>query len=587
MGKMFSLILNQRLVNYLNVNDIYSDYQFGFRQNRQTSDNIFILNEVMRKYRTEGKKLYVCFIYFRKAFDKVDRTALMLKLLNVGIGGTFYQSIKSMYSKNLVSVKVDSGRTAYFECTQGVRQGDGLSPTLFNVFVNDLVPILLNTECEPAMYGNVPMGCLLYADDLIIISESQNGFENGIKNLLTYCDKWKLKVNTDKSKVMVTCKKKSKQVPHHKFKIHNAELEYVHEYKYLGVIISSTGSFALAQEHLASKGLKGWFSIRNGLYHQQVWDSNVYLHSFDTAIKPILLYGSEIWGMDLINKKDSSKFSFPKLDSSYQCERIHIKICKYVLRVPKSASNSATLAEFGRLPITLCVIKNMLKYYCRLENVDPSSLLGKIYLTSKLEYNRLLKCLSFIQSAIGYTQTHDTIDFDIKMQIKQFTKEFDSHLRAYYKKKFFLSLNPGSSNCVIRHNRKLDTYRHIKKEYTYEPYLKVIKDPFSRKLFTRLRISAHNLHIESGRYRSVKRENRFCHVCKTPVIEDEFHFILKCPVYDNIRKQHIQPVINHMKNNNEWEQFMYIMSTQCSTHILHVAKFILEGMNKRHCVLST
>ncbi len=82
LGKLFSLIMNFRLVEYLNAHNIYSEYQFAFRKEHRTTNSVYIIDKVMSHYRSAKKKLYIGFIDFRKAFDKVWRSALMYKLLN-------------------------------------------------------------------------------------------------------------------------------------------------------------------------------------------------------------------------------------------------------------------------------------------------------------------------------------------------------------------------------------------------------------------------------------------------------------------------------------------------------------------------
>ncbi len=86
---------------------------------------------------------------------------------------------------------------------------------------------------------------------------------------------------------------------------------------------------------------------------------------------------------------------------------------------------------------------------------------------------------------------------------------------------FFLSLrSEENANCIIRHNRKLCTYRYFKNEYIYEPYLNVITKPYTRKLYTRFKISAHNLHVESCRYRNVFRKQILIQSSKTQNINE-------------------------------------------------------------------
>ena len=110
----------------------------------------------------------------------------------------------------------------------GVRQGDNLSPTLFNIFINDL-PHQLN-HCSPAKYHDVYVNCLLYADDLMILSENKEDMQKALNELSSYCKSWKLKINMNKSKIM--CLNETVNPNVH---IDNEYLEHLTEYCYLGL----------------------------------------------------------------------------------------------------------------------------------------------------------------------------------------------------------------------------------------------------------------------------------------------------------------------------------------------------------------
>lgn len=76
MGKLFNNLLQQRLNNYLENNNLLSQYQFGFRKDHRTTDNIFILKTLVNKYLGKKKdNLYVCYVDFSKAIDTVWRSA--------------------------------------------------------------------------------------------------------------------------------------------------------------------------------------------------------------------------------------------------------------------------------------------------------------------------------------------------------------------------------------------------------------------------------------------------------------------------------------------------------------------------------
>ncbi len=105
-GKLFCSILNKRLVMFFENKGNGTKSQIGFTKNCRTSDHILTLKTLIDKY-TQGstKKLYACFIDFRKAFDSVWRNGLMYKLLKSEIGGLFGKLIQNIYSNTSVQIK--------------------------------------------------------------------------------------------------------------------------------------------------------------------------------------------------------------------------------------------------------------------------------------------------------------------------------------------------------------------------------------------------------------------------------------------------------------------------------------------------
>ena len=138
LGKLFNTVLNRRLDQYLEDNNIIKEVQIGFQKESRTTDHMFVLPTFIEKYTVQNKsKLFTCFVDLRKAFDSVLHQALFLKLKNNGISGLFYNVIKSMYTDNILRVKLGNKITSEFYSNIGVRQGDTLSPNLFKIFIND------------------------------------------------------------------------------------------------------------------------------------------------------------------------------------------------------------------------------------------------------------------------------------------------------------------------------------------------------------------------------------------------------------------------------------------------------------------
>ena len=106
---------------------------------------------------------------------------------------------------------------------------------------------------------------LLYADDMTIFSETAEGWQVGLDILEKYCDRWKLTVNTEKTKMMVF--RKGGILPRNlKFYYKTNELEIVGSFSYLGIVFTTGGSFSCAQTTLAGQARKGIYKLNSYLY---------------------------------------------------------------------------------------------------------------------------------------------------------------------------------------------------------------------------------------------------------------------------------------------------------------------------------
>ena len=124
LSKLLNSILNSRLDIFLIKHKLINPFQIGFTKDSRPSDLMFVLKTLIDKYLHKKEKLFACFVDFRKAFDTVAHTAIYLKLLDMNVGGLFYNLIKDMYKISAVCVKVGQNLTDSFESSIGVRQGD-------------------------------------------------------------------------------------------------------------------------------------------------------------------------------------------------------------------------------------------------------------------------------------------------------------------------------------------------------------------------------------------------------------------------------------------------------------------------------
>ncbi|MCW4343354.1 MAG: reverse transcriptase family protein, partial [Candidatus Thiodiazotropha endolucinida] len=217
LGKLFTRILNDRLQQYSDKYDKISQNQAGFRKRFSTTDHIFALHMLINLVQNRRNKLFCAFIDLKRAFDTVWRDGLFHKMKLFNINGKCYNVVKNMYNNIKSCVTVNGNSSPLFACNIGVRQGENLSPLLFSIFLNDLedhlsrsgnidgISIASNNINENA-YFFLKIFVLLYADDTVILAESDEDLQHALNAYATYCENWKLSVNTDKTKIMIFSK---------------------------------------------------------------------------------------------------------------------------------------------------------------------------------------------------------------------------------------------------------------------------------------------------------------------------------------------------------------------------------------------
>ena len=164
---------------------------------------MYVISSIVRNRIRNKENTFAAFIDLAKAFDVVPRELLLYKLLLNNVDGKFYNSIKSIYTGTESQVRVNGLHTDFFDVATGVRQGDVLSPLLFNFYTSDLITELNNCNCCINI-NNVNICSLCYADDLVLMSQTltSEGLQKMLKCVERWCKKWRMNVNVEKSKIV-------------------------------------------------------------------------------------------------------------------------------------------------------------------------------------------------------------------------------------------------------------------------------------------------------------------------------------------------------------------------------------------------
>ena len=471
MGKLLSIIMNNRVIRYLVKNNLLSECQIGFIKGCRTADHIFVLRTLIEKYIKRNKQqLFICFVDLKKAFDTVWHTGLLHKLQEAGINGQFYQLLKSMYSQITYRLKVKDGLTAPEPSNIGVRQGDVLSPILFNIYLNDLVGKLENDESNLTKLNNETVPVLMYADDLALISTSEKGLQSQVDQLYTFCSKWQLEVNTSKTKTMVISNRKSPAKIETRY--NDTVLEQVNTFPYLGITLNNKGNFEQNKINMINKCTKAFYKLWRSSKNANLSVKSLF-HLYDHTIKPILVYGSEVtFTFNLKKRKGELHGNFEDFECKGEYERIHKKMIRYTLGINNKTSIDAIYAEVGRYPIYNEMVLNSLKYEQRLSTADPKSLVSKAYKESNL-LNQEGKITTWM-TQIKYIKQVLNIIPGREAQNKNTGRTAEKHMKDRFREHWKVRLMSNiSKNGTPSSGNKLRTYRKLKNIYKCEPYLEM------------------------------------------------------------------------------------------------------------------
>ena len=549
LGKLFTRVINNRLEKWADDYNIYIEAQYGFRKGRSTTDCMFILHSIIDNFIQNGNKLYTFFVDYSKAFDYIVRENLWFKLLKIGIRGKVFNVIKSMYDCVKTSVFINGEKSDSFECKLGVRQGESLSPFLFAMYINDMEEVL-SSDTNGITINDIRVLLLFYADDCVLFSETPEGLQREIDLLYEYCNRWRLRVNTVKSKVVVF--RRGNREVNHSWTFGVNSLSVCNKIPYLGNVFSSNGSFNQTQITLAEQASKAMYSLLKRL------NNNFYnvkpmfmLDVFDKCISPILNYGCEIWGFH----------------AAPAIERIHLKFCKTILGVKKRTQNDFIYGELGRIPMQLTRYCRIIKYWLNIVTGKKSQLVTALYHASVLRMDvdnspswarnvKQLLCSRGFGEA-WYNQGVSNVDAFIKLFRQRI---FDTFKQDWHNR--------------LESSTRASFYIEVKLSHEPSRYLNIVTPKAHRNALARLMVSSHGLRVETGRWTRpvTAREQRTCLNCNK--LEDEFHMILECSLYTNIRKTLIP---EYYRKRPSMFKLVQLFNSEHDREIRGLAKFIYKA----------
>ena len=207
----------------------------------------------------------------------------------------------------------------------------------------------------------------------------------------------------------------------------------------------------------------------------------------------------------------------------------------------------------------------MVKFWTKLLNLDDNNITKKIYNMLKNEANNnstlkginLASHMKTLLDRLGLSNlwaNQDTLTINYNY-IKQ--RIIDNYIQIWH------------SN--IHESKRLESYSKFKENFELEEYLSIITNKKYITSLTKFRLSSHELLIEKGRHLHITREDRLCKYCNMNLVENEYHFLLVCPKYANLIKEHLT---NYYCRWPTVEKFKNLMSSKSRNTLINSSKYI-------------
>ena len=328
--KIACAVVAKRITYVVEGHHLLTPAQAGFRPNMHCTGHVSALLEMISRIQSNlkgknskwthmGKHAWVCFVDFKKAYDSVPHEALLYKLRKMGISGKVYAFIEKLYANSTLVVNVNDHTSEPVPLLRGLRQGCPLSPILFSIFINDILPLM--DEKQPWQ----PECCyLLFADDLCIVGRSADELQSWMNKVTEWANTWGMTVGPSKCGVMMVPRidsmlenpapMKPKKERSSKSRISEEErvvmereineiqwmlqgnrIPVVNEYKYLDILIRND----LNRFHMIRARILSATSVLNQLQHllmNEAIPAPLRVLIMKVKLLPVCLYGARVWG---------------------------------------------------------------------------------------------------------------------------------------------------------------------------------------------------------------------------------------------------------------------------------------------------
>ena len=308
--------------------------QAGFRTYQESVGQAATLVEIIQRRQLEDKETYVAFLDFSKAYDMVPHMALFAKMEAIGVRGKALELVKNLYETTKFVVRTPMShplgaaiphRMDAVHQRKGLRQGCPMSPTLFNIFINDLFDVHKRRKVGPscsmrpiADFGHdenvaqvlrakekVRIPGLLFADDTVVLARSRAELQQSLAICTQWAERNEMRFNATKcgamgfsGKARRSTKYALKKLKRHRDRLilQGQQVPVVESYVYLGVELNYELDHKTMAKHRLAQAVKA-SNTMSAFFRNQCIPTIVRATVLKSVVVPMAMYGAEIWGM--------------------------------------------------------------------------------------------------------------------------------------------------------------------------------------------------------------------------------------------------------------------------------------------------
>src|SRR5580698_10282718 len=290
MLKIFTKRIESKAKHFIGPN------QFGFRKGCGTREAIGVVRMPCERSIEHNNDVYICFVDFEKAFDRVNWVKMMDALKSIGVDWRDRRLIRELYIGQEAVIRVANGESMPATIGRGVRQGCPLSPLLFSIYAEKMMIEAIEDIDEGVNVGGNLVKDVKFADDQGMVASSEQGLQRLMDALATTANKYDMKINIKKTKTMLVSKSNTGGTVN--IVIDGQLVEQVNKFQYLESMMTEDGRCTTEVKGRIAMA-KDAFSKRKELLSRNM-SRAVRKKIIKTVVCMVALYGSETWAL----KKD-------------------------------------------------------------------------------------------------------------------------------------------------------------------------------------------------------------------------------------------------------------------------------------------